>query len=158
MIDHLAVRAVRDVEAAFLLPRPFWGALEDRFFPFPLLKTVAHLHQFNVVHNDICLFTVFAAGVLDSGTGPDDILLSGFSEASSDMKKAKSDCYQVFRTVHEFLSQHPEPSRCWTGDALLDDLWHRIPKAAATHGLIPPRKFAVSRTSACHPTCKSPKP
>ena len=94
-----------------------------------LLKTVARLHQFNVVHNDICLSTVFVAGVLDSGTGPDDILLSGFSEASSDMEKAKSDCYQVFRTVHEFLSQHPMPSRCWTGDALLDDLWHRIPQS-----------------------------
>ena len=91
-----------------------------------LLKTVALLHQFNIVHNDICLSTVFVAGVLDDGTNPDDILLSGFSEASSDMTRAKSDCYQVFRTVKEFLGQHTEAPRCWTGDALLDDLWHRF--------------------------------
>jgi hypothetical protein len=58
-----------------------------------LLRTVALLHRFNVVHNDICLSTVFVVGTLDSDSGQDDILLSGYPEASTDMTRAKNDCY-----------------------------------------------------------------
>jgi hypothetical protein len=91
-----------------------------------LLKTVAQLHGFNIVHNDICLATVFVVGTLDPDCNLDNILLSGFSEASTDMTRAKNDCFQVFRTIREFLDQGPKPPRCWTGDEHLDRLWHHL--------------------------------
>lgn len=96
-----------------------------------LLKTVAQLHQFNIVHNDICLSTVFVVGTLDPNSSLDNILLSGFSEASTDMARETIDCFQVFRTVREFLGQSSRPPRCWTGDEHLDRLWHHLSQSGS---------------------------
>jgi hypothetical protein len=91
-----------------------------------LLKIVAQLHQYNIVHNDICLATVFVAGFFDPDSSLDSIFLAGFSEASGDTTRARSDCFQVFRTVQEFLGRHVKLPRCWTGDEQLDKLWHHL--------------------------------
>ena len=91
-----------------------------------LLKIIALLHQFNIVHNDICHSTVFVAGTFAFGTNLDNLFLTGFSEASADMTKAKNDCYQVFQTAHHFMSKLPAPPRCWTGDKHLDELWQHM--------------------------------
>lgn len=91
-----------------------------------LLRTVALLHQSNIVHNDICPSTVFVAGTFVFGTNLDNLFLTGFSEASTDMTKAKNDCYQVFQTVHHFISKLPARPRCWTGDKHLDKLWQHM--------------------------------
>jgi hypothetical protein len=88
-----------------------------------LLKIVAQFHQFNIVHNNICLSTVFVSGPFE----PDSvILLAGFSEASGDMTRVKNDCFLVFQTVQEFLGQRVELPKCWTGDEHLDRLWQHL--------------------------------
>jgi tRNA A-37 threonylcarbamoyl transferase component Bud32 len=43
-----------------------------------LLRIVAQLHQFKIVHNDICLSTVFVAGVFDPDSTLDNVFLAGF--------------------------------------------------------------------------------
>ncbi|KAH6637034.1 hypothetical protein F5144DRAFT_547055 [Chaetomium tenue] len=81
------------------------------------------LHQFGVVHNDICLSTVFVSGPFDPDS---DILLAGFSEATGDMTRARNDCFQVFQTVQEFLGQRVKLPKFWTGDEHLDGLWQHL--------------------------------
>ena len=91
-----------------------------------VLKIVSRLHQFNIVHNDICLSTLFVAGVFEPDSGLDNIFLSGFSEATGDMTRAKDDCFQVFRTIQDFLGQRFVLPKFWTGDAQLDRLWQHL--------------------------------
>ncbi|KAK4104759.1 hypothetical protein N658DRAFT_556570 [Parathielavia hyrcaniae] len=70
-----------------------------------LLRLVAQLHQFGVVHNDIRLSTVYTTGIFDPTSGFDNVLLAGFSEANSNMTRATTNCLQFFQTVQGFLGQ-----------------------------------------------------
>lgn len=97
-----------------------------------LLKIVALLHRSNVVHNDICLSTVFVAGTFEPDSDLDSLLLSGFSEASDDLTRAKNNCYQIFRTVQEFVGEGTGLPKCWTVDEHLDRLWHHLSEAGNT--------------------------
>ena len=91
-----------------------------------VLKIVARLHQFNIVHNDICLSTLLVSGVFEPDSGLDNIFLSGFSQATGDMTRAKDDCFQVFRTIQDFFGQRFVLPKFWTGDAQLDRLWNHL--------------------------------
>lgn len=71
----------------------------------------------------LCVSTVLVSGTFD----PDyDILLAGFSEAIGDAAWVKNDCFQVFRTVQEFLGQRVKLPKCWTGDEHLGHLWQHL--------------------------------
>ena len=58
-----------------------------------LLKTITLLHQSNIAHNDIYTSTIFVARTFVFGTNLDNLFLTSFSKASTDISKSNNDYY-----------------------------------------------------------------
>ena len=58
-----------------------------------LLKTITLLHQSNITYNDIYTSTIFVARTFVFGTNLDNLFLTSFSKASTDITKSKNDYY-----------------------------------------------------------------
>ena len=96
---------------------------------FSLLRLATRLHSLGIVHNDICLHTVFA----DTDPNLEDVYLGGFSEASEDMSQSKTDYYQVFQTVKDYLGPLTnELPSSWLGHDALDHAWSRLDDPVVT--------------------------
>lgn len=88
---------------------------------YNLLKLVSELHSKGVYHRNLNLDTVFIADDPDLS----DLVVTEFSQFSTQDREAASDCQQIFQLVYDFIEEKNVPI-CWLGTQYLGNLWGRF--------------------------------